>query len=1098
MNGWSLIRASLIHHALGHAGVVAATCVAAAVLVGALVLGDCLQSSLERIALQRLGQTRMALQTHDRFFRTALADAVAGRLDDPAITVAPVALLDASASTPRQSAPIGGVQLVGVDSRFWRLGGRAIALGDNQVAINRQLAEQLRIGVGDTLVLRFDKPAALPMDTALADLAGPATAWRLEVAAIVPPGQLGRFALQPTQRPTANAWVNLGALGGRIGLPDRANVLLAGGSDALDAARCQSALGQRWRLADVGWAVHALPGDRGWQVDSRHVFLPGGPADRLLDAFDGRAALAYLANDLQVGPRAIPYAIVAAVSGDWFDQPIPPGTAWLTRWAADEPDLDASAGERLTLRYYVSTAARRLEQRSAALDIGRIVPMAEPFVDRRLMPGYPGLADAERQSDWDGGEAIDVGRIRPRDEAYWQQYRGSPKAYVSLETGRSLWANRFGQYTALRFDADAFASADQAERAMRRQLEPAMFGLQFQPVREQALAAARSGPASYFGALFVGLSFFLVAAAALLTALVFTFVVDHRRDQVGLLMAVGYTAGHVRRLLGAEGALLAAVGAGLGALAGIGYARLMMLGLETFWRDAIGSTPLVMALDPLRIAGGAALAWAIAIVAIGAAAWRATRHTPLALLSGAGGSAAVRPRRTRPVVAIGAAGLCAAAAVGLMLATAHASANLQAGGFIGAGVLMLLALLVLVGHGLGRLAGGRTNARRWTTMALRGAARRPGQSLGVVALLAAGLFLTLAVGANRRSVSDDPHAVDGPTGGYNLMVSMGRSLPEPLGRRADGSADPAWADVNVLPLRLSRGTEATCANLNRPAQPLLAGVDPTALADRNAFAFTAIADDLAASHGRSPWRLLDADLGEHVIPAIADQPTVTWALGLKVGQTLGYTDERGRPFQVRIVAVLEPSVLQGRLLVDAADLVDRYPSMAGYREFLVDTDRPDAIGRQIRREHGDRGAVVTPTRQRMARLLALENTYLSIFLMLGGLGLILGSVGVGVVVLRQVDQRRGELALLRAVGFDRRRLIVGVALEHLALGAAGMIVGTLAAALALWPPLRSGLAIPWASLAATVGTLAASLAAWVLLAAWLALRRPLLPALRDE
>ena len=47
---------------------------------------------------------------------------------------------------------------------------------------------------------------------------------------------------------------------------------------------------------------------------------------------------------------------------------------------------------------------------------------------------------------------------------------------------------------------------------------------------------------------------------------------------------------------------------------------------------------------------------------------------------------------------------------------------------------------------------------------------------------------------------------------------------------------------------------------------------------------------------------------------------------------------------------------------------------------------------------------------------------LGTFQVLGGLGLLLGSVGLGVVVLRNVLERRGELAVLLAVGFRKRTL----------------------------------------------------------------------------
>ena len=147
----------------------------------------------------------------------------------------------------------------------------------------------------------------------------------------------------------------------------------------------------------------------------------------------------------------------------------------------------------------------------------------------------------------------------------------------------------------------------------------------------------------------------------------------------------------------------------------------------------------------------------------------------------------------------------------------------------------------------------------------------------------------------------------------------------------------------------------------------------------------------------------------------------------------------------------------------------------------------------------DAGLEMTDAKRRLAAFSAVENTYLSIFQVLGGLGLLLGSAGLALVVLRNVMERRGELALLRAVGFDRaavRRLIVR---EHAALLLAGLGGGALAAAVAVLPAaLAGGAEFPWVSLPLTLAAVAVSGLAWTHLAARLALRGPLMEALRTE
>ena len=62
---------------------------------------------------------------------------------------------------------------------------------------------------------------------------------------------------------------------------------------------------------------------------------------------------------------------------------------------------------------------------------------------------------------------------------------------------------------------------------------------------------------------------------------------------------------------------------------------------------------------------------------------------------------------------------------------------------------------------------------------------------------------------------------------------------------------------------------------------------------------------------------------------------------------------------------------------------------------------------------------MTATAERLAAYLSVENTYLTTFQALGGLGLVLGSLGMAVVLLRAIWERRAELALLRALGYRR-------------------------------------------------------------------------------
>jgi ABC-type antimicrobial peptide transport system permease subunit len=280
--------------------------------------------------------------------------------------------------------------------------------------------------------------------------------------------------------------------------------------------------------------------------------------------------------------------------------------------------------------------------------------------------------------------------------------------------------------------------------------------------------------------------------------------------------------------------------------------------------------------------------------------------------------------------------------------------------------------------------------------------------------------------------------------------------------------------------------------------PQLLALQPNRLKERGSFAFT---KTIESDSGKIGWDLLNENLGEGVVPALADDTTIKWALGKAVGEELDYVDEKGRKFRLRLVGALNKSILQGNLIISEDEFIKRFPSDDGYRLLLIDTpeEETEAVANELSSRLRDFGLALTPTTQRLAEFSAVENTYLSIFQLLGGLGLILGSVGLGLVVLRNVLDRRGELAMLRAVGFDKAVLKRMVFYEHSWLMICGLVCGIVSALVAISPSLKSSEAnVPYFSLMLTIITIAVSGLLWIRIATAFALSGEMLEALRNE
>jgi putative ABC transport system permease protein len=119
--------------------------------------------------------------------------------------------------------------------------------------------------------------------------------------------------------------------------------------------------------------------------------------------------------------------------------------------------------------------------------------------------------------------------------------------------------------------------------------------------------------------------------------------------------------------------------------------------------------------------------------------------------------------------------------------------------------------------------------------------------------------------------------------------------------------------------------------------------------------------------------------------------------------------------------------------------------------------------------------------------------------MLGGLGLALGTLGLAAVLLRNVLERRRELALLRAVGYRRADFGLMIVAENALLLAAGLLTGVLSALPAIAPVVAArGGRLPLASLGMLLAAVVVSGLAASLVATAAALRAPLLASLREE
>jgi hypothetical protein len=336
-------------------------------------------------------------------------------------------------------------------------------------------------------------------------------------------------------------------------------------------------------------------------------------------------------------------------------------------------------------------------------------------------------------------------------------------------------------------------------------------------------------------------------------------------------------------------------------------------------------------------------------------------------------------------------------------------------------------------------------------------ARRASRSLTVVGVLAAGVFLVLSVASFRKNGGENWEDKASGAGGFAWWVETTSSVNRP----ADARGEVDWFGLkNLVPFRIGEGDDVDCFNLTASSQPRLLGVDPVLLEGR--------------FKTSDQWSILEGD----GVPAIVDETTMMWVLKKKIGDELIYQDEWGNDFSVTIAGVVKDSIFQGSLILSEKNLLEKYPSLGGYQLFLS----PDEKARELlQQETADLGGKVTGTKERLAAFHEVENTYIAIFNVLGGLGIILGSVGVGIVTARNLVERKAEFETLRMLGISKLKRSKIVKHEVKSMVAWGLGIGLVSSLIAVIPVLggtvglmdllwMAGLVLAMAFIANFVGT----------------------------
>lgn len=1037
MRNFNFIIKSLRYFSKQHLALFLAVLITTAVLTGALIVGDSVRLSLKKNVDQRLGKVGMVMDAGDRFVNNNLAIKIANDLQ---IKTAALLSIRGMAIHSSEQKRHNNIQVLGVDSNFWSFSDTSFHMNYGEVILGFALANELDLEIGDRVLLRFRKQSVIPLNAPFTSDEDPSLSLRLKVVGIANNGQLGGFSLKNEQAIAYNAFVNQDQLSDRLDLKGRCNLIVA---EKADKINLDHAIAGNWKLSDASLVIEESKNSEQWILGSERVFLENSIV-KVCDSLQAKSTkvLTYFVNELSNKKKQTPYSFVSGLPVKNLSR----DECLINQWLAQ--DLDLETGDSLHMKYFIMGPLRKLQERSHTFIVKEIHHNNRGPFSKDLMPNFPGLSSAGNCSDWDAGIPIDFQKIREKDEEYWDIYKGTPKAIIPISQAIELWDNPFGSYTSIRFSTQI--SKENLSAEILNQLKPIDLGLQFIDMKEKGKSAASNGVD--FGELFLSLSFFVMASALLLLILVLRLQLESRISETGILISLGISRKKILWLKWAEIFPIVIGGAIVGAICGIGYNLILINGLNSIWNQAVHTNILEAFVLPKTLLTG----FLTSIILSGILIWMTIRGQLKKVIIAVIRDQDLNIKRSRKLLFwVGL--LMLILAIVLSAYAIVSSVEKNASIILSAGFLFMLGMVFILRWKWQLKNKVSGQFYKLTHLSTQNIKKNVSRSIAVVVLLALGTFTVIITGANRKTFNETENIRQSGTGGFlfwsETSIPLLYDLNSQEGKFEQGlDGQQALDSCLFLQFKSKTGDDASCLNLNQVQQPQILGVNANILDSLNAFSFSKLLNER-----NDPWLSLNKQKGDYIIPAIADQTVIQWGLIKKLGDTLQYFNEEGNVLKLVLVGGLNASIFQGNILISDKHFQKHFPSAAGSSFMLIDGPirQKEAIKQLLTNDLSDYGIELTQTSTRLAQFYSVTNTYLSIFMILGGLGVIIGTIGLGIILLRNMMDRKKELVLYKSLGFTHRQILKVIIYENLVLVLWAMMIGIVSAIIGILPSLLS-------------------------------------------
>lgn len=1051
-----IIKRSLLYDLKSVVYLLLITVLLTSVVTGSLMTGKSVRRSLKQTSAEKLGNTGIVISSGLRFTNPSLPARLTSRTGVATVGLTEIEGFCQSFSTGRSTK---AVKIFAIDEQFFSFhGNETVKVNAGEVAVNESLADYLDIQNGDEIILRFNPITDIPSDAPFTPGKNSSESLVMKVGKILDKNETANFSLNITQIIPFNIFINRSDLRDSEGnIPD-INRILFRNQKEVNVKDIYNNLKDELKPEDIGLKIRFVPSAGMYEAVSDRIFIDQVLYEEILGtSLKSFPVITYLANSIEHGRRSTPYSFISAIDPG-LDSSVPAGNRILiNNWLAE--DLGAKENDTLSLAWYSPDPLKRLVEVRSDFIVSELKEMKGIFGDSLLMPEFPGIAGSKSCTDWDAGVEIKLDLIRKKDEEYWNKFRGTPKAFISYTRGNELWSSNFGPVTAIRFSPDL--SEKEIIKTLAGAFDPDKSGFSISDLPRDSANAADEGVD--FSTLFLSLGFFIILSALILLILLVSSYFESKKNHLKTLFSIGFPDRKIEKLLLLEAGIVGISGTFIGTLTGALFNVLLIKALNTVWKGAVQTSSLVPGLDGAAMITGFVITVIVIflVLKIKITGFLRKLNQPVT-----GETRKPSVKKNVNILIISAALTIISFILTFIFETYRTPLFFMTGLLLFSFMIIVLRLnYVFDFHKT------ETGFRKLEKISRSFYSFHPSHAITPVIFIAAGLFAVIITGVNRMNITGNMLKPSGGTGGFLLWgetsLPVLKDLNSQPGRNEYGLNSEDLKEMSIIQAKRTSGNDASCLNLNHVTSPPVIGIDPEEFVKRGSFSF---ASTIKNFRKENPWKAIDNEPSNHTIYGIADQTVLQYGLKIKTGDTLKIRSESGQILNIVISSGLKSSVFQGFVIIGKNNFTRYFPSVSGNQVFLVSGNR-ESIGiyeETLNERLSEFGADFRPASERLASFFIVTNTYLSVFTILGGIGMILGVVGLGFVVTRNFHQRKSDFGLLLATGFSLVRIRQLVFKENATILIAGIITGIIPAIVATFPTVKTNEAIPWVTMATMI------------------------------